>query len=270
MAGYKTLIYEEKDSVGWVTINRPEAYNSFTFEMQEEFRSLWRSLRLNDQINVIVLTGSGEKAFCVGIDRDEPFTAIDEERGFYGTSNNFMYDDPGDWLGPKSNDLWKPVIGAVNGMACGGAFYFLGECDILIAADHATFFDPHVSYGMPAIYEPMSMLNKMPFGEVMRMSLTGNSERISAETALRMGLVTEVVASSELKSKAEELATSIAESPPSAVQGTLRAIWAARDLGRLGGRSIAPSLLSTAMDSEVIRKGSDDFSSGKRKEPRLR
>ena len=81
MAGYKTLIYEEKDSVGWVTINRPEAYNSFTFEMQEEFRSLWRSLRSNDQINVIVLTGSGEKAFCVGIDRDEPFTAIDEERG---------------------------------------------------------------------------------------------------------------------------------------------------------------------------------------------
>ena len=270
MNDYKTLIYEEKDSVAWVTINRPEAHNSFTSEMQQEFRSLWQSLRSNDEINVIVLTGSGEKAFCVGIDRDEPFTAIDQEKGFYGTSNNFMYDDPGDWLGPKSNDLWKPVIGAVNGMACGGAFYFLGECDILIAAEHATFFDPHVSYGMPAIYEPMSMLNKMPFGEVMRMSLTGNSERISADTALRMGLVTEVVALSDLESKANELALSIAASPPSAVQGTLRAIWAALDLGRLGGRSIAPSLLSTSMDSQALQEGAESFSAGERTEPRSR
>jgi len=140
----------------------------------------------------------------------------------------------------------------------------------LIAAEHATFFDPHVSYGMPAIYEPMSMLNKMPFGEVMRMSLTGNSERISAETALRMGLVTEVVPSSELKSKADELAASIAASPPSAVQGTLRAIWAARDLGRLGGRSVAPSLLSTAMDSQALQEGAENFSTGERPEPRVR
>ena len=155
-------------------------------------------------------------------------------------------------------------------MACGGAFYFLGECDILIAAEHATFFDPHVSYGMPAIYEPMSMLNKMPFGEVMRMSLTGNSERISAETALRMGLVTEVVPASDLRSKAEELAISIAASPPSAVQGTLRAIWAARDLGRLGGRSIAPSLLSTSMDPQALQEGAESFSAGERTEPRLR
>ena len=270
MNEYKTLIYEEKDSVAWVTINRPDAHNSFTSEMQEEFRSLWQSLRSNDEVNVIVLTGAGEKAFCVGIDRNEPFTAIDEEKGLYGTSNNFMYDDPGDWLGPKSNDLWKPVIGAVNGMACGGAFYFLGECDILIAAEHATFFDPHVSYGMPAIYEPMSMLNKMPFGEVMRMALTGNSERISAETALRMGLVTEVVPASDLRSKADELALSIAASPPSAVQGTLRALWAAQALGRLGGRSIASSLLSTSMDPQALEEGAESFSTGERTEPRLR
>ena len=172
-----TISYEERDHVAWVTLNRPEAHNAFTALMQEECQDLWRSLRTDDRVRVIVLTGAGERAFCVGIDRDEPFTAMAGGRTLYGTSNNFMYDDPGDRLGPKSNDLWKPVIGAVNGMACGGAFYLLGECDILIAADHATFFDPHLTYGMPAIYEPMRMLTKMPFGEVMRMSLTGNSER---------------------------------------------------------------------------------------------
>ena len=186
MADYETISYEERDHVAWVTLNRPEAHNAFTALMQEECQDLWRSLRTDDEVRVVVLTGAGERAFCVGIDRDEPFTAMKDGLALYGTSNNFMYDDPGDRLGPKSNDLWKPVIGAVNGMACGGAFYLLGECDILIAADHATFFDPHVSYGMPAIYEPMRMLAKMPFGEVMRMSLTGNSERITAATALRM------------------------------------------------------------------------------------
>ena len=84
-------------------------------------------------------------------------------------STPFMFDDPGDNLGPKSNDLWKPVIAAVNGMACGGAFYMLGEVEFIIAADHATFFDPHVSYGMTACFESIHMLQKMPFGEIVRL-----------------------------------------------------------------------------------------------------
>ena len=181
-----------------------------------------------------------------------------------------MYDDPGDWLGPKSNDLWKPVIAAVNGMACGGAFYFLGECDILIAAEHATFFDPHVTYGMPAVYEPMKMLDRMPFGEVVRMSMTGNAERISAQAALRMGLGTEVVAASDLADAAARLAASIAANPPQAVQGTLRAIWAAQDLGRLGSRTMAASILSTATAKAALLEGAAGFDSGDRPAPRIR
>jgi enoyl-CoA hydratase/carnithine racemase len=66
-----------------------------------------------------------------------------------------MFNDPGDNIGPKSCDLWKPVIASVNGMACGGAFYMLGEVEFIIAADHATFFDPHVTYGMTAAFEPI-------------------------------------------------------------------------------------------------------------------
>ena len=270
MADYETLVIEERDHVAWVTLNRPEAHNAFTALMREECRNLWRSLRTNDEVHVIVLTGAGEQAFCVGIDRNEPFTALDDSPSLYGTSNNFMYDDPGDWLGPKSNDLWKPVIAAVNGMACGGAFYFLGECDILIAAEHATFFDPHVTYGMPAVYEPMKMLGLMPFGEVMRMSLTGNGERISAASAREMGLVSEVVPSNQLAEAADRLARTIAANPPWAVQGTLRSIWAARDLGRLGSRTMAASILSAATDKAALASGAEGFSSGKRPEPRIR
>ena len=240
---FDTQQVEIADHLATVTLNRPDAHNAFTTGMQRECRTLWEALRGDDDVHVVVLTGAGEKAFCTGIDRNEPFTALDDGPALYGTSNNFMYDDPGDWLGPKSNDLWKPVIGAVNGMACGGAFYLLGECDVLLAAEHASFFDPHVSYGMPAVYEPMKMLDKMPFGEVMRMSLTGNGERISAETALRMGLVSEVVPFEGLAGAAGRLARTIAANPPWAVQGTLRAIWAAQDLGRLGSRTSVQRLI---------------------------
>ena len=267
---YETLVVGVRDHIASVTLNRPEAPNAFTVLMRQECRDLWTALRSDDDVRVVVLTGAGDTAFCVGIDRDEPFTALDDSPALYGTSNNFMYNDPGDDLGPKSNDLWKPVIGAVNGMACGGAFYLLGECDVLIAAEHATFFDPHVTYGMAAVYEPMKMLTKMPFGEVMRMSLTGDTERISAETALRMGLVTEVVPGDDLAAAADRLAASIAANPPWAVQGTLRAIWAAQDLGSLGGRSIATALLSTATDKDALRSGTEQFDSGGRVEPRIR
>ena len=267
---FDTLLVTVDDHVATVVLNRPEAHNAFTADMQRDCQALWKTIRADDDVRVVVLTGAGDQAFCTGIDRNEPCTALDDTPALYGTSNNFMYDDPGDWLGPKSNDLWKPVIGAVNGMACGGAFYFLGECDVLVAAEHATFFDPHVTYGMPAVYEPMKMLGLMPFGEVMRMSLTGNGERISAASAREMGLVSEVVPSNQLAEAADRLARTIAANPPWAVQGTLRSIWAARDLGRLGSRTMAASILSAATDKAALASGAEGFSSGKRPEPRIR
>ena len=110
MAAFETLRYEERDHVAWVTLDRPEAYNAFDTTMQSELADVWRSLRRNDDVHVAVLTASGDKAFCVGIDRNEEFTALSGSQNLYGTSNNFMYDDPGDQLGPKSCDLWKPVV----------------------------------------------------------------------------------------------------------------------------------------------------------------
>ena len=94
--------------------------------------------------------------------------------------------------------MWKPVIAAINGIACGGALYLLAESDILIAAEGATFFDPHVTYGMPASYESMLMVGRMPLGELLRMQLTGAAERISAQRAYQVGLVSEVVPLADL------------------------------------------------------------------------
>ncbi len=273
MASYETLGYEERDHVAWITLDRPEVHNAFDRTMQHELGSVWRQLRHNDDVHVAVLTGAGDTAFCVGIDRREPFSAADasaERGGVFGTSNPFMYDDPGADLGPKQAGLWKPVIAAVNGMACGGAFYMLSEVDVIIAADHATFFDPHVTYGMAAVYEPMQMLQRMPLGEVLRMSLAGNHERMTATTAERIGLVSEVVPAAELHDAAARFASIVASQPPLAVQTTLRAIWAANDLSRDQALSMAPALLANGMDPDEIAAGSERFSSGERIEPRLR
>jgi enoyl-CoA hydratase/carnithine racemase len=268
---FETIIYDERDGVAWITLNRPHALNSFDTTMRREVRDVWRSLRTNDDIRCAVLTGAGERAFCVGVDRNADDTyVVFEKDTFYGTSNNFMYDDPGDDLGPKANDLWKPVICAVNGMACGGAFYMIAEADIVIAADHATFFDPHVTYGQAAVYEPIKLLQHISLGNVLRMALLGARERISAQTAEQIGLVTQVVPMADLEATAAWLGESIASLPPNVSSGTLRAVWAANDLGRLGALSMAPSILSTATDKEVMRAGNEAFASQPRITPRIR
>lgn len=273
MADLETLLYREQDGVAWVTLNRPEVHNAFNARMQAELRDVWRSLRRNDDVHVVVLTGAGDRAFCTGIDRQEAMGDRAPRPGepqVGSGSTPFMFDDPGENIGPKSCDLWKPVIAAVNGIACGGAFYMLGEVEFIIAAEGATFFDPHVTYGMTAAFEPMHMLQKMPFNEIMRLSLLGNHERMSARRAYEIGLVSEVVPPGELEAAAAWAAGVIAAAPPLAIQGTLRAIWAARELSRSQALGTAYAFVGLGTNQESIAQGQASFASGRRAEWRLR
>ncbi|HJM98976.1 MAG TPA: enoyl-CoA hydratase/isomerase family protein [Acidimicrobiales bacterium] len=269
-SSYETISVEIRNNVGIVTLNRPEVLHAFNELMRTEIKNTWTAFREIDEVHSILLTASGDKAFCVGIDRSEEMTALEDSENLFGTSNNFMYDDPGDDLGPKSCDLWKPIVCAVNGMCCGGAFYFLSECDVILASDNATFFDPHVTYGMPAVYEPIKMTQRMPLGEILRLTLLGNHERLSADTALKIGLVSEVTSIDELHEKAVWIAEAIASQPPIAVQASLRAIWAANDLGRLNALSLAPSILTTGMSKSAMQQGQKAFESGNRINYRIR
>mgnify|MGYP001426369486 FL=1 len=269
-SSYETISVEIRNNVGIVTLNRPEVLHAFNELMRTEIKNTWTAFREIDEVHSILLTASGDKAFCVGIDRSGEMTALEDSENLFGTSNNFMYDDPGDDLGPKSCDLWKPIVCAVNGMCCGGAFYFLSECDVILASDNATFFDPHVTYGMPAVYEPIKMTQRMPLGEILRLTLLGNHERLSADTALKIGLVSEVTSIDELHEKAVWIAEAIASQPPIAVQASLRAIWAANDLGRLNALSLAPSILTTGMSKSAMQQGQKAFESGNRINYRIR
>ncbi|HLG00928.1 MAG TPA: enoyl-CoA hydratase/isomerase family protein [Acidimicrobiia bacterium] len=269
---FETLLYEEADGVAWVTMNRPDVHNAFNSTMQVELKELWRGLRRHDDVRCVVLTGAGEKAFCTGIDRAEGIGSDEPRARPVGSgSTPFMFDDPGEDIGPKTNDLWKPVIAAVNGMACGGAFYILGEVEFIIATEAATFFDPHVTYGMTAAFEPIHMLQKMPFHEIMRLSLLGNHERMSAARAHQIGLVSELASDlGDLKEKAGWAAAAIASAPALAIQGTVRAIWMGLEHTRDQALKEAYAYIGLGTNQDSIAEGQAAFASGKRIDWRLR
>jgi enoyl-CoA hydratase/carnithine racemase len=267
---FETLDYEAgEDGVAWVTLDRPEVHNAFDARMLRELRTLWRELREDDAVRVVVLTGAGDRAFCTGVDRG----ALADPELRVGTRGGtpLHFDDPGDWISPKTaGDLWKPVIAAVNGMACGGAFYLLGQVEFIIAAEHATFFDPHTTYGMAAVFESMAMLQRMPLGEVMRMQLMGSHERVSARRAYEIGLVQEVVPAAELREAASRAARAVASQPPLAVQATLRAVWYAQELGYRQALEVAKTLIQVGNDPAALAEGQASFASGARIPWRLR
>lgn len=222
---YETILFEAADDgVATITLNRPEKLNSFTRKMGEEFLDVWRVVKETEAIRAVVLRAAGDRAFCTGVDVSEGW-ARDDVMPFDAI-------DPGECLGPRSNKVWKPVICAVQGMAAGGAFYWLNEADVILCSEQATFFDPHVTFGMVSAVEPVGMLSKIPFHEAMRMVLMGNDERITAETALRISLVTEITTQENLWPRAHEIAASIAAKPAAAIQGSVRAIWDALDMPR--------------------------------------
>ena len=248
--------------------------------MQRELRTLWRALRRHDDVRAVVLTGAGDRAFCTGIDRNEALgdaspdatTGEDGESVHVGAGTTpFMFDDPGEDLGPTTCDLCKPVIAAVNGIACGGAFYRLGEVDFIVATEAATFFDPHVTYGMAAAFEPLQMSGSMPFGELARLTLLGASERMSAARAHQIGLVSELASDvADLRDRAQWAAEAIAASPPLAVQGSLRALWAGRDLNRGQALALGYAFVGLGNSEESLAEGQRAFESGARREWRLR
>jgi enoyl-CoA hydratase/carnithine racemase len=226
---YETIVVEQDAHVCTVTLNRPHRLNAFNQRMCDEFAQLWAFTRAADDVRVVVLQANGDRAFCTGVDVHD---------GLDRSDNVWSQTDPGVHLGPKHNRVWKPLVVAMHGMVAGGAFYWVNEADIAICSDDAQFFDPHVSYGMTSALEPIGLARRIPLGEVLRWALLGLDERMSAARAREIGLVSEVVARSDLRTRAAEIAAIIAAKPPVAVQGTVKAIWESLDMTRSGALQV--------------------------------
>ena len=225
---YETLLLDIADHVATVTLNRPDRMNSFNHAMARDFRALWNAIRNDERVRVVVLRAAPGRAFCSGMDVKEDWA---EDRAYYSRMP-FEADDPGEWLGPKSNKVFKPFIVAVHGICADGAFHWLNEDDLILCSQDATFFDPHVTFGLVSAVEPVGSLGRLPLAWIQRMTLMGNEERISAATALRIHLVTEVTELEDLWPRAAELAASMAAKHPVAMQGSVRAIWEALGMPR--------------------------------------
>lgn len=206
--------------VATITLNRPDALNSFNRAMCHEVRDAWHTIKDDEAIHAVVLRAAGDRAFSAGLD----------VKSSYGQPEIvWNHEDPGELLSPKWQKMWKPVVCAVQGMCTAGALYFVNESDVVICSQDATFFDSHVSAGLVSALEPIGLMRRIGLGDTLRMALMGNDERVSADTALRIGLVTEVVSRDVLWSRADDIAAAIAAKPPTATQGTVKAIWESLD-----------------------------------------
>lgn len=222
MTTFETILLDvdAADRVATITLNRPEVLNAFNRTMCDEMAQAWRIVKADESVNAVVLRAAGTRAFSAGLDVKTP----------YGQpANVWNHEDPGEPLSPKWQKMWKPVVCAVQGMCTAGAFYFINEADVVICSTDATFFDSHVSAGLVCALEPIGLMRRVGLGEALRIALMGNDERVSADTALRIGLVSEVVSPERLWEHAHEIAAAIAAKPTSATQGTVKAIWESLD-----------------------------------------
>ena len=224
---FEAIEFSVEDKVATITLDRPEALNSFDDQMAREVAWAWETIRETDDIHSAVIRANGDRAFCTGVD-------IKGGAQWFVRSNVWNTFDPGQTLSPKfHHKVWKPVVAAVHGMCAGGAQYFLNEADIIICSDDAVFFDPHANGGIVSALEPIGLLARgVPLGDVLRWALMGTEERITADTALRLGIVSEVVPRDELRARAHAIAAAIAARNPVAIQGTVRAIWESLDMTR--------------------------------------
>jgi (E)-benzylidenesuccinyl-CoA hydratase len=233
-----TLRYEKADGVATITLNRPERHNAFNMAMARDLHAAWTEVKSDPEVVCAIVTGAGEKAFCTGFDVTE--VASGDAAGI----EDEAYDaSPLLKLTAIHNHCWKPVITAVNGMVNGGGLHFIADSDLVIAAEHATFFDTHVKVGLLSALEPVGLARRIPLEAVLRMSFLGGAERMSAAEAKQLGLVGEVVPAAQLLPRARDLAAKIAQHSPAALARTKRAIWESLDRGLQDGLRHAWALI---------------------------
>ena len=208
---YQYVLYDKRDRIATVTINRPEALNALHPPANQELRQIWEDFRDDPEVWVAVLTGAGDRAFSAG--NDLKYTAEHPE----------MFEEFGDRavFGGMVRDFecWKPIIAAVNGFALGGGCELALAADLVIASETASFGQPEVRVGLIAGAGGVFRLpRQIPLKTAMEVLLT--ARRMTAQEAYERGLVNKVVPPGELMTAARELAEQICENSPVAVQLT--------------------------------------------------
>jgi enoyl-CoA hydratase/carnithine racemase len=244
------ILYEKKDAIAYVTVNRPKVLNALNTSTWKELRTALEDVQQDVAIRGVILTGAGNKSFIAGADIGElaQATAVDAER-----SSRF-----GQEVLDLVENLGKPVIAAVNGFALGGGCEAAMACTIRIAVDSAKFGQPEVALGLlPGGGGTQRLPRLIGKGRALQLILSG--EMISAQDAYRVGLVNEIVPTADLIPRAEAILRKIASNAPLAVKFALDATNKGMETSQGEGLLLEASYFGLCASTEDKKEGTNAF-----------
>jgi enoyl-CoA hydratase/carnithine racemase len=254
---FETIRYEVADRIATITLNRPDQLNAVSPLMVRELRTAYAAVESDDAVWIVIVTGAG-RAFCAGADVTE-----------IPADGRVIYDEPylttyPQWEAPQEatppfRSMTKPILTAVNGLCCGAGLDLVTTGDIVIASERAEFFDPHVSIGLVSGREVVRLARVLPLNIAMRVALTGRYERLGAQRAYELGLVSEVVEHGRLLERAREIAALVNRNAPLAVRGTRLAIRKGLDLPLNEAETLAETFRERVLRTEDAREGPRAF-----------
>jgi enoyl-CoA hydratase/carnithine racemase len=254
---YESIRYAVAERVATITLHRPDRLNALSPAMIAELRDAYRAAEADPAVWVLLVTGAG-RAFCTGADVDD---IPDDGRVLYAEPYLSTFEQ---WEAPQEGTppfrtMTKPILVAVNGLCCGAGLDWVTTGDIVIASDQATFFDPHVSIGLVSGREMVRLARALPTNIAMRIALTGKHERIRAQRAYELGLVSEVVEHDRLLERANEIAALVNRNAPLAVRGTRLAIRRGLDLPLYEAEVMAETFRERVVRTADAKEGPQAF-----------
>jgi enoyl-CoA hydratase/carnithine racemase len=254
---FDTIRYEVSGHKATITLNRPDALNALSPHMITELRTAYDEAENDDDVWILLVTATG-RAFCTGADVAEiPGDGkVVNERAYLSTYDQWEAPQEGT---PPFRRMAKPVLAAINGICCGAGLDWITTGDVVIASERATFFDPHVSIGLVAGREMVRLARVLPRNVALRMAIMGKHERMDAQRAYDLGMITEIVEHDRLLERAHEIADVINSNAPLAVRGTRLAIHKTLDMPLHEAEILAEAFRERNLHTEDSLEGPKAF-----------
>jgi enoyl-CoA hydratase len=250
MSEYQNLHYETKNHVAYITIDRPKVLNALNMVTMDELRQAFASVKDDAEVRVVILTGGGEKAFVAGADIGE--------LSQHSPVSAKAYTHKGQAIIDSIENLGKPTIACLNGFALGGGCELAMACTVRLASENAKLGQPEVKLGLIPGYGGTQRLPRL-VGKGVAMQLVLTGEMITAQEALRIGLVNEVVPTAELIPRAEAIAAKIIANAPLAIQYAMEAVNHGLDMTLADGLFLEATLFGVCCSTEDKNEGTRAF-----------
>lgn len=257
MPTFDTIKYEVDGHTATITLNRPEALNALSPHMITELRAAYHEAEHDEAVWLLIVTATG-RAFCTGADvKAIPGDGkVINEQPYLSSYEQWEAPQEGT---PPFRTMAKPVLAAINGICCGAGLDWVTTGDIVIASEQASFFDPHVSIGLVAGREVVRLARVLPRSVALRMAVMGRHERMSAQRAYELGMISEVVEHDRLLERAHEIAGIVNSNAPLAVRGTRLAILKGLDLPLHEAEMLAEAFRERNLHTEDSLEGPQAF-----------